>query len=85
MGQSQFIGQAPAAKEMDYWEVLAVDANVSGLAGSFTGVLKLLARSTLEPDVREIEYYAPGVGLIREEDGLSPARDAPETIGERLP
>jgi hypothetical protein len=84
-GQSLFIGQAPAAKEMAYWEVIAVDASVTGPAGSFTGVLHLRHGNTLEPDDREFKFYAPGVGLIREEDGLSPALDQPTFVGERQP
>jgi hypothetical protein len=84
-GLSQFIGQAPAAKEMAYWEVMSVDATVTGPAGSFTGVLQLRHGSTLEPDDREFKFYAPGIGLIREEDGLSPAFDDPQFVGERQP
>jgi hypothetical protein len=85
VGLSLFIGQAPAAKEMAYWEVTAVDATVAGPAGNFTGVLQLRHGSTLEPDDREFKFYAPGVGLIREEDGLSPALDDPQFVGERQP
>lgn len=85
VGQSHFIGQAPAAGEMDYWEVLALDAAVTGPAGSFTGVLKLRHGSAAEPEEREAKFYAPGLGLIREEDELSPALDNPGSIGERLP
>lgn len=85
VGQTMFIGQAPAAKEMAYWEVMATDAKISGPAGSFSGVLQLQHRSTLEPDAREFKFYAPDVGLIREEDGLSPALDHPVFVGERQP
>jgi hypothetical protein len=85
VGRSQFSGQAPASKEMAYWEVIAVDATITGPAGDFTGVLQLRHGTTLEPDDREFKFYAPGIGLIREEDGLSPALDNPEFVGERQP
>ena len=85
IGQTMFIGQAPAAKEMAYWDVISTDATVTGPAGTFSGVLKLRHGSTLEPDDRELKFYAPGVGLVREEDGLSPALDNPEVVGERQP
>jgi hypothetical protein len=85
VGQASFVAQAPAAQEMDYWEVISTDDMVAGPAGSFSGVLKLRHGSPLEPDDRELAYYAPGVGLVREEAGLSPALDKPEVVGERQP
>ena len=85
VGQAMFIGQAPTAQEIDYWEVLALDATISGPSGTFSGVLKVRQGSTLEPDDRELAFYAPGVGLVREEAGLSPALDAPEVVAERQP
>lgn len=84
-GQSLFIGKAPAAREMAYWEVISTDATVDGPAGHFTNVLQLRLGSPLEPDSRAMRFYAPGIGLIREEDGLSPALDNPTYVGERQP
>lgn len=85
VGQSMFVAQAPEAGEMDWFEVLATDAVVEGPAGRFEGVLKLLTGTPRDPDAREIKYFAPGVGLVRVEDGLSPALDNPEFVGERRP
>ncbi|MGL5008273.1 MAG: hypothetical protein ACRC6I_00195 [Paracoccaceae bacterium] len=85
VGDTVFIGQAPDAGEMAFFEVIATDAAVTGPAGSFTGVLKLRHGSTLDPEDREFKYYAPGLGMILEEDDLSAAFDTPEFIGERQP
>jgi hypothetical protein len=85
VGQSMFVAQAPEAGEMDWFAVLATDATVTGPAGSFSGVLKLSIGTPLHPDAREVRYFAPGVGLVRVEDGLSPAMDNPEFTGERQP
>lgn len=46
--------------------------------GDFTDVLQVLETSELDPDAREFKYYAPGIGLIMAEEGLSEAFDDPE-------
>ena len=51
---------------MDRAEVLALDAAVTTPAGKFTRVLKIEETTPLEPDVRDVKYYAAGVGLIQD-------------------
>ena len=55
--------------------VLATNQTVTIGLGTFTGCLKTADFSPLEPDALEYKYYAPGIGLILEED---------QETGERL-
>lgn len=84
VGLTWFQEQAPADGAMDYFEVVAVDATVSGPGGKFEGVLKTFESSTSEPESREFKYFAKGKGMIRGEDDLSAARDNPALIMELL-
>jgi len=59
----------------DYGEVLALSESVTVKAGTFNGCLKTLDGTPIEPDATENKFYAPGVGVVLEEN--------PET-GERL-
>jgi hypothetical protein len=59
----------------DIGEVLSLTASVTVPAGSFANCLETKDTSTLEPDVEEHKFYAPGVGNVLE---TNPA------TGERL-
>ena len=48
----------------------------------YPNVLVTLETTELDPDAREFKYYAPDVGLIRIEEGLSPALSDPELVFE---
>lgn len=85
VGLSLFQEQAEADGAMDYFEVLATDATVTGPAGTFTGVLKTYEGSTAEPDLREFKYFAKGVGFVRTEEELSVALDNPKLVTEVQP
>jgi hypothetical protein len=50
----------------DLAKVLGLDATVSVPYGEFSGVLKTIEWSPLEPGVREQKFYYPGVGLLLE-------------------
>ncbi|MBP0001535.1 MAG: hypothetical protein J7641_21520 [Cyanobacteria bacterium SID2] len=52
----------------DEAEVVSVDESISIDFGTFDNVLQTLDLNNLEPDSREFKYYAPGVGLVVEED-----------------
>lgn len=52
----------------DEAEVLELGLNVTVPFGSFTNCLKTHEWTELEPDVNENKFYAPGIGLIREEN-----------------
>jgi hypothetical protein len=57
---------APADEALDQAETFAVGLDI----GDFTDVLQVFETTELEPDAREFKYYAPGIGLIRAEEGL---------------
>jgi hypothetical protein len=44
----------------------------------------VLETTELEPDAREFKYYAPGVGLIRVEEGLDADLSNPELTFDRV-
>lgn len=56
---------------------------ISSGGSVFDDVLAILETTTLDPDARELKYYAPGIGLIRVEEGLDTAFANPELIFER--
>lgn len=85
VGLTLFQEHAPQDKAMDYAEVLATDLEITGPAGTFKNVLKTFEASTVEPDLREFKYYAPGVGMIRADEELSEALDAPAIVVELQP
>ena len=49
---------------MDRAEIVGLDESVKTPAGEFSGVLKVAETTPLEPGVRELKYYARGVGLV---------------------
>jgi hypothetical protein len=85
VGLTLFQEQAPADEAMDYAEVVAVGLEITGPAGTFHDVIKTFETSTVEADLREFKFYAPGVGMIRAEEDLSKALDAPELVAELQP
>lgn len=51
---------------------------------TFTDVLKVFETTELDPDAREFKYYAPGVGLVRVEEGLDENLENPEVVTEAV-
>ncbi|MGX7666592.1 hypothetical protein [Flavobacterium pedocola] len=51
----------------DQAEVISIDGNVITGHGSYQGCLVTKDYSRFEPTVYELKYYAPGVGLVKEE------------------
>ncbi len=84
-GLTMFQEHAPEDEAMDYAEVLSVSEQVSGPAGTFSNVMKTFEASTIDPDLREYKYYAPGMGMIRADEDLSEALDNPGIIVELQP
>ena len=80
VGRVTFQEHAPANKATDHAEVIAVDAVITIDGREYRDVLQLFEASTSEPDLREFKYFAPGIGLIRAEEHLSAALDAPEMV-----
>jgi hypothetical protein len=61
--QEYYLGEAE-----DMAEVTALDQSLTlGDGSSYAGVLEVREWNPLETDSEEFKYYAPGVGLIREE------------------
>ena len=85
VGLTLFQEHAPADDAMDYAEILAVDVEVTGPAGTFKNVMKTYEASTVEPDLREYKYYAPAFGMIRADEELSASFDNPAIIIELQP
>ena len=61
---------------VDQARVSAFVPRVETPVGSFTNVLQILETNPLEPEDFSFKYYASGVGLIAEEEGL--LADLPE-------
>lgn len=66
VGMKYYQEFAPGIAE-DRAEIIGVNEVLSVPAGNFTGVLKVEETNPLEPDVREDNFYAPGVGVIQDE------------------
>jgi hypothetical protein len=84
VGMRMFQEYAEVNEALDFFEVIATDLTVTGPAGTFTGVVQTFEGSTLDASAREYKYWAPGLGLIRAEEGLT-ADDQPEMIVEIQP
>jgi len=67
---------------LDQARVFSIVPLVETPFGSFTDVLQILETTALEPDDRGFKYYASGVGLIMEDEGLDESFANPEA---RLP
>ena len=52
----------------DVGEVIATNESVTGPTGSYDRVVKTEDTTPLEPDVLEHKWYAPGVGVVQEQD-----------------
>jgi len=53
---------------VDRAEIIDTDGELVVPAGSFHDVLIVAESNPLEPGVEELKYYAPGVGLLQDED-----------------
>ena len=69
---------APADAALDIGEIMTVDGTLQGPTGNYDHVLAVFETSTVEPALREIKYYAPGVGLIGEDEAVDANRANPE-------
>jgi hypothetical protein len=59
-----------AANAMDRAEIISDDVTMKTPAGTFKNCLRVEERSGLDPDEKCYKTYAPGVGLIQDEDLL---------------
>ena len=77
-----FMAHAPAAGEMEFSKGVDDGMVITVPAGTFPDTVKILTQSTTDPDLREFTWWAKGMGLIRVEEDLSPAFDAPKVVVE---
>ncbi len=61
---------SPKDGAVDQAKTLSVLGSLMVGDHTYFSVLKVLETTAVEPDARETKYYAPGVGLIRAEEGL---------------
>ncbi|RJP19927.1 MAG: hypothetical protein C4529_10510 [Deltaproteobacteria bacterium] len=55
---------------MDRAEIVSLDETCTTPAGTFSGCMKVKEGSAIDILAKEYKYYAPGIGLIRDEDLL---------------
>ena len=53
---------------MDRAEIISLDETCKTPAGTFTNCLKVKEGTALDPGEEEYKYYAPGIGMIQDED-----------------
>jgi hypothetical protein len=78
VGFSYFQESAQADNSVDQAQTFAVGKTIAIPLGTFPNVLQVLETSAVEPDVREFKFYAPGVGLILDQDLLDPNLENPQ-------
>lgn len=69
LGSRYFQEVAPDVA-MDRAQIVGVNATVTTPAGMFQNCLRIKETTPLEPDVVEFKTYAPGIGLISDNDVL---------------
>ena len=67
LGSRYYEEHAPGAA-MDRAEIVSVDCTVKTPAGEFEHCLKVQETNPLEEDEKEYKMYAPGIGLVQDED-----------------
>ena len=56
-----------AGKAEDMAEVISLSESISVPYGSFDGLMATREWTPLEPEVEENKYYAPGIGVVKEQ------------------
>ncbi len=69
LGAKYYQEIAPAVA-MDRAEIISMTETMKTPAGNFTGVLKTKETTPIELHDKEYKYYAPGIGLIKDEELL---------------
>lgn len=81
-GETLFRAHAPADNEMEFSRVTGADETLTVPAGPYQHTVRLYTESTTDPELRDNTWWAKDIGLIRVEEDLSPAGDAPKVIAE---
>ncbi len=82
VGDNFFQEFAPSDEALDEALIWALGLQIVSGGRSFMDVVQIYESSSLDPGLREFKYYAPGVGIIRADEGLSLAYANPELVFE---
>lgn len=86
VGLQYFQEIAPLNDAVDQARIHALDQTYTTESGDmFESVLVTFEFTELEPDARELKFYAPGEGLIADWEDLDPDLANPETVFELQP
>lgn len=64
----KFYQEIAAGVAEDRAEIISLDEQLRVPAGNYSNVLKVEETTPLEPREKEFKYYAPGIGLLQDED-----------------
>ena len=84
VGQRYFQEHARRDEALDKGETLSIVDRLRVGDTVYRNVLRVLETNPFEPRSREIKYYAPRVGLIREDEGVNPQLENPDLIFRRV-
>jgi hypothetical protein len=76
LGLNYYQEYAPLDDALDEGTTSALGLTMDG----YTNVLRVLETTVVEPDARGFKYYAPGLGLIREDEGLDADLENPTLV-----
>jgi hypothetical protein len=85
IGFNYFQEHAPNDEALDHGQTFAILKALTVAGTKYTNVLQVLERNPFEPNDRGFKFYAPGIGLIMEHDGLDANLMNPELVFERDP
>lgn len=68
VGDNYYQEFAPLDAALDQAIVGSLSASITTVLGSFTNVLRTLEFTELEPNARGFKFYAPGIGVVLEQD-----------------
>jgi Ca2+-binding RTX toxin-like protein len=71
---------APNNQAIDQGQVLGVNQSIKIPLGQYSDVISILDTNPLDPNSRDLKFYAPGVGEILVKDGLDENLKNPEAI-----
>ena len=83
VGQRYFQEHARRDEALDKGQTLGIRGRLRVGGTVYRNVLRVLETNPFEPNSREIKYYAPRVGLIRDDEGLDKNLKNPDLIFRR--
>jgi hypothetical protein len=83
-GLSYFQEFAAADAALDEALIYATGQTVTVGGKPYTNVLVTFESTSLDPTARELKYYAPGIGLIRVEEGVDENFANPDLVFNRI-